>query len=81
MKTVAILITAIGVGFLTETIQKKFYSDYLIIALPVAIGLAAIDCYYVYKEVIAKIYLLDAAAQVLFVMVFVLSLWRKSRIK
>jgi hypothetical protein len=65
--TAGVLITAIGAAILTAAWQRRASTEIVVLALGAAVGLIAIDVIYVARQVIAPIYLLDAAIQIVLV--------------
>jgi hypothetical protein len=70
VKTAGLLIAGSGIIFI-------FFNDTkaaMILAMMNAISLSAIDIFYVYRNVIPKIYLLDAIVEVAFVCIYLISM-------
>jgi hypothetical protein len=63
--TAGILITSIALALLTAAWQRRVASETVVLAIASAAGLTAIDVIYVARGVIAPIYLLDAAIEVI----------------
>jgi hypothetical protein len=63
VKTVGVLVTAIGASLLTVGRQREKSAAVPVLAVGSALGLAAIDCVYVARGVIAPIYLADAVTE------------------
>jgi hypothetical protein len=74
VKTVSVLVSAIGSSLLLHTCRKQPQAEVDVLAIGSAVGLACIDVYYVTRRRIAKVYLLDAAAQVALVISLVRAL-------
>lgn len=74
VKTVGILVTVIGAALINAGLWIDFSPEVLIIAIGSALGLMLIDVVYVSKKIISKIYLLDAAAELLLVIGWLLAL-------
>ena len=64
VKTTGVLITAIGAGLTTAGLRGRVTPDLKLVAVGAAAGLAAIDVVYVSRGRIARVYLLDALAEV-----------------
>ena len=64
VKTAGVLITAIGAGLTTAGLRGRVTPDMKLIAVGAAAGLTAIDVVYVARRRIARVYLLDALAEV-----------------
>jgi|SRR5579884_1081977 len=64
VKTVGVLVTAVGAALLTAGRRRENVAAVPVLAAGSALGLAAIDCVYVARGVIAPIYLADAVAEV-----------------
>src|SRR5687767_6835976 len=67
VKTVGLLVTAVGVTIAAAAWRDAITLEIAILALASAASLTAIDVVYVAKGVIAKIYLLDAVPEVLLI--------------
>lgn len=67
VKTVGILILCSGIIFITYPHIEAI----MLLAILNALSLAAIDCYYVYRGTIRRIYLLDAFVEVIFVLLLI----------
>jgi hypothetical protein len=74
VKTVGVLVTAIGASIGLAGWRRRITPEVAWLAAGSAAGLAAIDLYYVAKGRIAKVYLLDAAAELA-----LLATWGRSR--
>lgn len=74
VKTVGILVAVIGLALINTGIRDDFTQGVLILAIGSAFGLMLIDIVYVSKKVISKIYLLDAAAEIIIVISWLLLL-------
>ncbi len=67
VKTVGVLILCIGLTQIRELVLKDYSTNIAFLSVTAAIGLFAIDVYYVFNQVIDKIYLADAAVQLLLI--------------
>jgi len=65
--TVSVLIVVIGVALLAVAYSGRISGEILWLAVGSAIALAGIDVVFVLRDVIAEIYLLDAALQALLI--------------
>jgi hypothetical protein len=70
VKTVAVLLVAISLCFITHLLFTGNRWPVSILAVTCCLGFLFIDCYYSFNGVISRIYLLDAAAQII-----LLALW------
>lgn len=70
VKTVGVVVAAIGAGLLAAAIRGRMTLELWLIAVLSAAGLAAIDIYYAAKGTIRPVYLLDAALEIL-----IIALW------
>ncbi|MBA4139531.1 MAG: hypothetical protein H0X70_03345 [Segetibacter sp.] len=66
VKTVSVLIIVISLSLLSAVNSKEQTRPVILLAISSCIGLAGIDLYYSLNNVISKIYLLDAAAEIIF---------------
>ncbi len=64
VKTAGVLITAIGAGLTTAGLRGRVTPELKLVAVGAAAGLTAIDVVYVARRRIARVYLLDAVAEV-----------------
>ena len=63
VKTVGVLVTSIGGALLVAATRRRISPEARVLAAGTALGLAAIDVYYVAKRRIAPVYLLDAVTE------------------
>ena len=77
VRTVGVLVTAIAIPIFTSAINRRITSDILYLAILSALGLTIIDVVYVARRVISKIYLLDAAAEVILIVAWLLAVGAK----
>lgn len=73
VKTVGILILVVGGVILSAVINRRISLEILLLAIGCALGLAFIDVYYASIDRIWNIYLLDALAEVGFVILWLLA--------
>jgi hypothetical protein len=64
VKTVGVLVSAIGASLLVASRRRRPSPETKVLACGTAVGLAAIDTWYVAKRRISPVYLLDAALEV-----------------
>jgi len=76
VKTVGAVIVAIAIPLFTSVVHHNVTIDIMLLAIGSSLGLAAIDVIYVAKKVIAKIYLLDAVAEVILVLAWLVAWMR-----
>jgi len=67
VKTVALLITAIGIVLLVAAWRRRVTSEIALLGFASAAALASIDVLYVFRQTISPIYLADAAVEMVFV--------------
>jgi len=72
--TAGVLITAMGASLLSAAWRRSGSAEVVVLAIAAALGLTAIDVIYVYRQVIEPIYLVDAAAEVVLVLGWLLGL-------
>lgn len=77
--TVGVLVTSIALALLTSAWRRRLSSEVVILAVTSALGLTAIDVIYVARQVIAPIYLADAAVEVFFITAWAFLLFRRWR--
>jgi len=81
LKTVAALITVIGLTIIIAASRKEFNFTIAFLAMGSAIGLMAIDIYYAVNDVIWDVYLLDAVAEGLLILTWFYALaGRKNKV-
>jgi hypothetical protein len=73
VKTVGVLIIAIAIPLLTSALHHKITIDIRLLAILSSLGLTAIDVIYVAKKVISKIYLLDAVAEMMLIIAWLVA--------
>lgn len=71
VKTVGILITVIGVVMLVAGLRGNITPEMILLAAGSSAALAAVDIYYVFRRVIARIYLADAAAEIVLIILWI----------
>jgi hypothetical protein len=72
VRTVGLLITAIGLCVAVAAAQHQIQLPVFILAVASSLFLLLIDVIYVAKRVISRIYLLDAAAEVILILAWVI---------
>ena len=80
VKTVSVLLVAIAATLLTYTKVKSSPLPAIVLGGLTALAMAGIDIYYHFTGVIRWVYLLDAAAEILFAIAWTLILVNKNRI-
>lgn len=65
VKTVGVLVLAIGVGLLASVSQQRISFPLAIIAMETTLSLILIDAFYVWEGVISPVYLLDALLELI----------------
>jgi hypothetical protein len=73
VKTVAVLIIAISIPLGASALHRNVTIDLLLLAIGSSLGLTAIDVIYVARKTIAKIYLLDALAEVILIVAWLIA--------
>jgi hypothetical protein len=73
VQTVGVLIAVIGAVLLTTAWRRCAAVEVILLALGSAAALGAVDVVFVVRRVIAPIYLLDAAAEVVLVLMWLLA--------
>jgi hypothetical protein len=75
--TVGALVTAIALSLLTSAWRGQATAPTVVLAIAAAAGLAAIDVVYVTRQVIAPIYLVDAAVEMILIAAWIVAFaWR-----
>lgn len=77
VRTAGALITAISLPLLVAGVRGMVTPEIVLLAIGAAIGLTAIDVYYSLKGVISKVYLVDAAAEIVLIALWLLALAAK----
>jgi hypothetical protein len=77
--TVGVLVTAIAVALLTAAWRRSTQLEIAVLAIGSALGLTAIDVIYVARQVIAPIYLVDAAVEIMLIAGWTVDLWQRTR--
>ncbi|MGE5351066.1 MAG: hypothetical protein ACM3P0_03230 [Acidobacteriota bacterium] len=72
VKTVGVLIAVVGIALIIAFIRKDISFEMVITAAGCALGLMLIDIIYSLTGVISKIYLLDAAAELVIIVGWVI---------
>ncbi len=78
VKTVGVLIAVIGLGLLVAGVRNQVTPEIVLIGIVSAAGLGTIDIYYSLRGTISKIYLLDAVAEAVLIIAWIVS-WLLSR--
>lgn len=75
VKTVGMLVLAIGIALLLAAARLHVPVELAVLALSSAAGLAAVDVLYALTDAISDVYLLDALAQTILVALWSIALW------
>lgn len=81
VKTVAVLLLAISICFITSIFLRKINIPVITLAISCCLVLLLIDCYYVWNGTISKIYLLDALAEVLLLILWAIVIAKHNKRK
>jgi hypothetical protein len=73
VKTVGVVIVAIAIPLFTSVLHRNVPIDIMLLGIGSSLGLTAIDAYYVAKKTISKIYLLDALAEVILIVAWIVA--------
>lgn len=65
--TVGVLVTAIAITLLTAAIRRRLPAEVIVLTIGASLALTGIDVVYVSRGVIAPIYLVDAAIEVVLI--------------
>jgi hypothetical protein len=79
VKTVAVLLVAISLCFITHLLFTGNRWPVSILAISCCLGFLFIDCYYSFNGVISSIYLLDAGAQIILLALWMVIIIRLSK--
>jgi hypothetical protein len=74
VKTVGVLIAVIGAALILAGVRGEVTRSMIFLAVASAAGLAGVDVIYVSKQVIARIYLLDALVELILMVWWVIDL-------
>ena len=77
--TVGVLITAIAIPLLTAAWRRTCPPEIVLLAIGSAFGLTCIDIVYVARQVILPIYLVDAGAEVVLILAWIVLLRHSTR--
>jgi hypothetical protein len=72
--TAGVLITSIGLALLVAAWRRSIRPEVITLALAAAAGLTSIDVIYVVRRVIAPVYLIDAAVEVVLIAAWAVAL-------
>lgn len=72
VKTVAVLLIAISINFFVNLYTRSYSTSVVALALSSAIGLASIDIYYVSINRISRVYLADAALEIILIIAWLI---------
>ena len=73
VRTVGLLVTAVGLTIACAAAQHSFTTPILVLAISSSLALLCIDNIYVFRGVISRIYLVDAAAEALLIVAWLLA--------
>jgi hypothetical protein len=74
VKTIGMLIAVIGAALILAGVRGEVTSAVILLAVASAAGLAGVDMIYVSKQVIARIYLLDALVELILIVWWLIAL-------
>ncbi len=74
LNTVSVLILAIGLTLLTAAARAHIPIEIAVLAVASAVGLIAIDVIYVSRSVIFPVYLIDAALEIILVLLWIVAM-------
>jgi hypothetical protein len=81
VKALGLLMTIIGLLLISATIRNKLIMEVIMLIVFSASALAGVEFYYGWNDMIPEIYLLDAAAELFFILCWLLLLLTKPRHK
>lgn len=76
VRTVGVLVLVVGVVLLASALRLRVPAEVALLAAGSALGLAAIEVVFATRDVISDVYLLDAAAEAVLVLLWGVALWR-----
>jgi len=76
--TIGVLVAAIGLGLLVAGLRRRVSPEIVVIAVVAALGLTAIDVIYVTRGVLHPVYMIDAFAELVLIIGWLLSALRTS---
>lgn len=76
VRTVAVLVLTVGGVLLVAAARLRVSFELALLAVGSAAGLAVIDLVYALGDVISDVYLLDAAAEIALVAMWLVALWK-----
>ena len=79
VKMVSVLIIVISLVLLLSGYRKKVTLEIIVLAIGSAIGFIAIDVYYVAVDRIDEVYLLDALAEVILIILWAITLAKEKK--
>jgi hypothetical protein len=77
VKTVSVILLAVGLTFLVHAFQQKISLAAITLALSTSLGLAIIDFHYVSEGVISRVYAADGIIQIIFFIIWIYIAARK----
>ena len=78
VKTVAVLLLAVSLSFIASLMYRSYHISIVTLGTSCCLFLIFIDCFYVWKGTISKIYLLDALAELCLLTGWVIMILKKS---
>jgi len=81
VKTVSVILVAVALCLLANLLFPGNTLPVMVLAAANCIGLAAIDFYYALKGVIAPIYMLDGAAEIIFLLCWIYLFMNRKHIR
>lgn len=79
VRTVGMLVMVIGAGLIAAALRKFVSLPLILIGAGAALGFVFVDVIYVTKNVISPIYLLDAAVEIILLVLWAALLYRAGR--
>ena len=74
VKTVSVVLLAIGISFIMQALRPGNPLPIMLLAILSSAGLATIDMYYAFRDVISPVYLADAVVEIIFFISWVILL-------
>jgi hypothetical protein len=80
VQTFGVLILVVGAVFLMAAARDEDRTEMNILALSSALALSICDTVFMSQQVISRVYLLDAALELLFAVLWVMVFWRRGKV-
>jgi hypothetical protein len=77
VKTVAVLLLAISVCFITQLELRQTGRAVIALAITCCAGLLYVDCYYAFNDIISDVYLLDGVIELVLLILWLVILYRQ----